>query len=194
MLLVLLDPCNRLTVEGATPKLKFGPGVTDKLTVVAWARLPAVPEIVTVLEPTVARLLAASVNTLVPVVGLVPNDAVTPDGRPVAARFTLPEKPFSGVTVIVFVPLDPCAMLTLFGVADKLKFGPGVIVKLTVVACTRLPLVPVMFPVAGPTVAVLLTLRVNTLVLVVGLVPNEAVTPEGRPVADRFTLPEKPFK
>jgi hypothetical protein len=44
-----------------------------------------------------------------------------------------------------------------------------------------------------PVVAVLLAVSVNVLVAVVGLGLNEAVTPLGRPDADKLTLPLKPF-
>ena len=43
-----------------------------------------------------------------------------------------------------------------------------------------------------PVVAVELAVNVATLVDVVGLVPKLAVTPAGRPEADRVTLPVKP--
>jgi hypothetical protein len=64
-------------------------------------------------------------------------------------------------------------------------------VRATVVLETRVPvgLVPVIVTVAAPTVAVLLAVRVNTLVEVAGLVPNAAVTPAGRPDAERVKLP-----
>ena len=57
----------------------------------------------------------------------------------------------------------------------------------------RLPEVPVMVTLAVPVVAVLLAVRVNVLVLVVLAGLNDAVTPLGRPEADRLTLPLKPF-
>jgi hypothetical protein len=57
----------------------------------------------------------------------------------------------------------------------------------------RLPDVPVMVTVTVPVVAVLLAVSVNVLVAVAGLGPNEAVTPLGRPDADKLTLPLKPF-
>ena len=57
--------------------------------------------------PVVAALLAVSVKVLVAAAGFVLNDAVTPLGRPDAAKLTLPVKPFWGVTVIVLEPLDP---------------------------------------------------------------------------------------
>jgi len=53
--------------------------------VVDAVRVPEVPVIVTVAAPMVAVLLAVSVSTLEPVVGLVAKAAVTPEGRPEAA-------------------------------------------------------------------------------------------------------------
>jgi len=44
-----------------------------------------------------------------------------------------------------------------------------------------------------PEVAVLLAVNVKTLVAVVGFVPNAAVTPVGKPDADKLTLPVKPL-
>jgi hypothetical protein len=53
--------------------------------------------------------------------------------------------------------------------------------------------VPVTVTVAVPVVAVLLAVKVN--VLVVAVLPglNDAVTPLGRPDADKLTMPLKPF-
>ena len=83
--------------------------------------MPEVPVTVTVEVPGVAVLLAVNVSVLVLVAGFALNDGVTPVGRPDAARFTLPVYPFVGVTVIVLVPLAPCA--TVAGEAERLKFG-----------------------------------------------------------------------
>jgi len=55
------------------------------------------------------------------------------------------------------------------------------------------PDVPVIVTVALPVVAVLLAVSVNVLVVAVLLGLNDAVTPLGRPEADRLTLPVKPF-
>ena len=63
--------------------------------------------IVTVDVPVVAVALAVSVMTLVAVVGFVPNEAVTPLGRPDADKLTLPVKPLRGATVMVLEPLKP---------------------------------------------------------------------------------------
>lgn len=57
-------------------------------------RAPEVPVMVTFAVPPAAVLLAVRVSTLVPFVGFVPHDAVTPLGRPeVTARLTLPVNP-----------------------------------------------------------------------------------------------------
>ena len=52
---------------------------------------------------------------------------------------------------------------------------------------------PVIVTVDVPVAAVLLAVSVTVLVLVVLVGLNEAVTPLGRPDADRATLPVKPF-
>ena len=52
---------------------------------------------------------------------------------------------------------------------------------------------PVIVTVLIPAVAEALTVSVNVLVEVVGFGLNPAVTPLGKPEADRVTLPAKPF-
>ena len=125
MVLVPLLPCVTVTEVGDALTLKFG--VAEELTVraslVVAVRLPEVPVIVTVDDPVVAVLLAVRVITLEPVVGLVPNVAVTPLGRPDAASVTLPVNPFTSVTVIVLVPLPPCVMVKLLGESESVKLG-----------------------------------------------------------------------
>ncbi len=96
-----------------------GRGVTATVIVVEFVRVPDVPVMVTVTVPVVAALPAANVNVLVVMAGLGLNDAVTPLGSPDADKLTLPLKPFSGVTVIVLVPLVPCVMLRLVGDAER---------------------------------------------------------------------------
>jgi hypothetical protein len=65
-------------------------------------RLPEVPVMVSVAVPGAAELLAVNVSTLVPEVGFVPHDAVTPLGSvEVTARWTLPSNPPASVTVMV---------------------------------------------------------------------------------------------
>ncbi len=158
-----------------------------------FVKLPDEPVRVTVTVPVAAVPLAVSVNVLVLAVLLGLNDAVTPLGRPDADKLTLPLKPFCGVTVMVLAPLAPCVMLRLLGDAERVKLGGGVTVKERIVPCDKPPDVPVMVTVAVPIAAVLLAVSVNVLVLVVVLGLNDAVTPLGRPDADKLTLPLKPF-
>ena len=68
----------------------------------------------------------------------------------------------------------------------------GFTVSETVVVCVRLPLVPVMVTVKVPVAAVAVAANVTELVEVVGFVPNVAVTPLGKPEADKLTLPVNP--
>src|SRR5947209_1102503 len=145
--------------------------------------------------PVAAVLLAVSVNVLVLAVLLGLNDAVTPLGRPDADKLTLPLKPFCGVTVMVLAPLAPCTIVKLLGDAEIVKLATGTrfTVRETVVVFVRLPDVPVTVTVTVPVAAVLLAVSVNVLVLAVLLGLNDAVTPLGRPDADKLTLPLKPF-
>ena len=114
-----------MTEVGEAAMVKLG--VADELTVsasfVVAVKLPEVPVIVTVADPVVAVLLAVSVSTLVPLVGFVANAAVTPLGRPDAARVTLPVNPPTSVTVIVLVPLLPWVIVRLLGESDSVKLG-----------------------------------------------------------------------
>ena len=84
-------------------------------------------------------------------------------------------------------------MVTAFGEADRLKFGEAFTVRLSVVVSVRVPDVPVIVTVAVPVAAVALAVRVSVLLLVAGLGLNAAVTPLGKPDAERVTLPLKPF-
>ena len=86
---------------------------------VVFVKVPDVPLTVKMTAPVVAALPAVSVNVLVLVVLLGLNDAVTPLGRPDADKLTLPLKPFCGATVMVLAPLAPCAIVKLFGDAER---------------------------------------------------------------------------
>ena len=93
--------------------------VTVSVTVVVCVNVPEVPVIVTVAAPTVAVLEAVSVSVLVLVVLAGLNDALTPEGKPLADSATDPENPAMAVTAMVLVPFPPCATLTLVGEAVK---------------------------------------------------------------------------
>lgn len=58
----------------------------------------------------------------------------------------------------------------------------------------RLPDVPVIVTVDVPVAAVALAVRVNELVVVAEAGLKDAVTPLGRPDADKLTVPAKPFR
>jgi len=125
IVLVPLLPWVTVSEAGEALTLKFGVAVelTVRASVVVAVRLPEVPVMVTVEDPVVAVALAVSVSTLVPVVGFVPNAAVTPLGRPDAASVTLPVNPPTSVTVMVLVPLLPCVTVTLLGESESVKLG-----------------------------------------------------------------------
>lgn len=153
---------------------------------------------VTVAVPGAAVLVAVNVNVLVAVplgTGVGLKEAVTPLGRPLAARSTAPVK-FVRPTVTVRLPLAPCvtasvAALKLALMEDGAGFTVSAIVA--VLDSTPVPLA-VTVTVAAPVAAVMAAVSVNTLPVVpsgsdTGL--NEAVTPVGRPVALRPTAPVK---
>ena len=98
-----------------------------------FVNVPDVPVTVTVTVPVAAVALAISVSVLVKAIGFGLNAAVTPLGKPDAERVTLPLKPFTGVMVIVLVPLLPCVMVALFGKGESVKFGVPFTARLNVV-------------------------------------------------------------
>ena len=162
-------------------------------SVAVFIKLPEVPVMVTATVPVVAVLPAASVKVLVLAVLMGLKDAVTPLGRPDADKLTLPLKPFSGLTLMVLVPLAPCAIVKVLGVAVSVKLGGAVTVREIVVACDKPPDAPETVTVAVPVAAVLLAASVRVLVPPVPVGLNDAVTPLGRPDADKLTLLLKPF-
>ncbi len=107
--------------------LKFGlaVAVTVRLIVVVCVVDPETPVMVIVDVPVVAVPLAVKVSVDVPLVAMDAglNAAVTPLGRPDADSVTVPVNPDSAPTVIVLVPVPPCATLTLVGEAAMLKSG-----------------------------------------------------------------------
>ena len=156
-------------------------------------KLPDVPVIVTFTAAGAAEPLAVKVNVLVLAVALGLSDAVTPFGKPETDKFTLPLNPFCGATEMVLVPLVPGVRLKLLGEADSVKLADGLMVKATEVVFVKLPDVPVIVTLAVPATAALLAVNVNVLVLIVLLGLKDAVTPFGRPEADKLTVPLNPF-
>jgi hypothetical protein len=125
IVLVPLAPSVTVREAGEAAMVKFGVAVaaTVRASVVVALRLPEVPVMVTVEVPVVAVELAVRVSTLLPVVGFVPNAAVTPLGNPEATRVTLPLNPFTSVTVTVLVPLLPWVTVRLLGESESVKLG-----------------------------------------------------------------------
>jgi len=97
--------------------------------------------------------------------------------------------------VIVLVPLADRLMLRLAGEADSEKSGTAgaLTVSVMLVARVSVPDVPVTVNVTVPVAALLAAVSVRVLAEV-GLGGLKlAVTPEGRPEIDKFTLPLKPL-
>jgi hypothetical protein len=152
-----------------------------------------VPLIVRTVLTAGAVLATLSVNTVELLVLYGTNKAVTPLGRPMTAKLALPVNPFAGTIVTVELPVAPGAILRLVGDAVKAKYGAVVTVSASVVVWVKLPEVPVIVIVDVPEAAVLAAAIVNVVELVelVGL--NEAVTPLGRPLAEKETAPANPL-
>src|SRR5713226_3075733 len=170
-----------MPTEPISPSLQtegsVGIACTVRESVVVFVKLPDVPVTVTVTVPVVAVLLAVKVSVLLLAELLGLNDAVTPLGRPDADKLTLLLKPFSGVTVMLLVPLAPCTIVKLPGEAEREKVGCGATAAVT----DTLSKVAV----ASEEVVRLLTARPTytfCAMLTVWLVPNcTQVTPSGEP-------------
>ena len=148
---------------------------------------------VTVNVPVFARPPTVSVRVLEDAAGFGLNDADTLPGKPEADKLTLPANPFVGAMVMLDLPLVPRTTLKVEGEAERLKFGPEVTVKEIVVVLVRLAQTPLMVTVNVPSAAVALALSVSVLLPVVLAGLKDAVTPLGRPEADKLTVPLKPL-
>jgi hypothetical protein len=195
MVLVPLAPWATDTEDGEDESVKPGAAFTVIETVVEAESAGAleVPVTVTVVVPVAAVLAAENVTWLEPLVGFVANTAVTPLGRPLAARVTLPLNPFAGVTVMVSATLLPCVTEREAVVGAIVKLGVTLTVRLMMVDAVSAPDFPVMVMVFVPVAAELPAVNVTTLEPVAGFGANAAVTPLGRPLAARVTEPLNPF-
>ena len=96
-------------------------------------RVPLVPVTVTAKEPAMDEL---RVQVEVPetprdmVVGL--QVVVRPDGLTAAVKLTVPVNPFTLATLIVTVAEEPTVKVTLDGLAEIVKSGGAVTLKVTV--------------------------------------------------------------
>lgn len=117
-----------MEVVPPVPAVKLGSAVMVSATLVFALNVPEVPVTVTVtgVEVTVAEVLAVRVSTWDPTVEPAAKEAVTPSGRPLAARETVPENPPTSVKVTVVVPSPPWATDTVVGEAERVKPGAAV--------------------------------------------------------------------
>jgi hypothetical protein len=192
--LLALFPRSIVSAFGVAVRAKLPSGFTVSAIVVLAFTLPEVPVMVTTAVPFFAVELAVKVTTLEEAVGSMLKEAVTPLGSPDAAKATLPENPFAGVTLIVLVPLPtPSTLVTVLGEVERVKLGaPLVTVRFRLVVLIRDPDVPLIVRTAVVGLAVAFTVKVNVLLVTVGFGSNAAVTPLGRPEIDKRTLPAKP--
>jgi len=144
MVLAPLPPGLTLRLEGDADSVKLGGAVMVSATVVLTTVVPEAPVTVTVAAPRVVLAAAVNVSVLVCALDRALKDAVTPVGRPEAARVTVPLKPSCGAAVMVLAPVAPAATVTLDGAAESVKVEAPGMVRVTVVVWLRLPEVPVM--------------------------------------------------
>ena len=133
-------------------KLGAGVALTVSVKLVLAISAPDVPVMLMVEVPVAAVLLAAKVSTLAPVVGLVPNEAVTPAGSPATPSVTLPANPPARATVMVSATLLPRVTVSAVVAGEMVKLGlavPG-IVSATVTEWVSAPSVPVIVTLLVP--------------------------------------------
>lgn len=95
---------------------------------------------------------------------------------------------------MVLVWLPPCARETAAGEEDSVKPGGELTVSATDVEAVSVPETPFTVTVTGPSaVAPLPAVSVSTLYVAAGLGVKDAVTPLGRPEADKVTWPANWF-
>lgn len=166
--------------------------VTVKLIVAVLVKPSEEPVTVTATVPVAAVGLADSESELVVVVLLGLNEAVTPLGSPEAERLMVPLKPPCRATVMVLEPLEPWGTVSPVGAAEIAKLPCGFTIREIVTVLVKVPEVPVIVTGKFPTAAVPAAVRVSVLVVAVVAGLNDAVTPAGKPEADKLTLPLKP--
>jgi len=121
------DPTTTVTLAGVAVIEKSGVRVTVYATVAEWEREPLVPVTVTVTGPAMVKVHERVEVPDPPVT--VAKDSVQAELSLV--RATLPLNPFNGEIEIVDVPADPTVTVTEAGLADIVKSGVPVTVKVT---------------------------------------------------------------
>jgi hypothetical protein len=140
-------PAKKLLRRGCSNPSSLDDYCTASFIATVAVVLPDVPVTVNAAFPAVAVPLAVRVSTLLVVLLVGLNVAVTPLGKPEIVKVTEPVKPPDGVTLIVLVPLAPPGVSeSEAGVAVSVKLPPPVepaTVRVTVVVSIKLPDVPV---------------------------------------------------
>ena len=95
---------------------------------------------------------------------------------------------------MVLAPFAPAARLKLAGVAESVKLGEAPTVIAIVVLLLIVPALPVIVTVEVPGAAFVEALNVSVVVRVAVAALNVAVTPVGRPAAEKVTVPLKPLR
>jgi len=165
--------------------------VTVKVAVAEWESVPLVPVMVTVYVAATVELhetVAVAVGGTVTLLGVIaPHERLV---GTVSVRVTVPEKVPIAATVMVEVA-DVPAVTPAGEVAVILK-SLWLKVKVALVECDRVPLVPVIVRVNVPAVLELQdTVAVPELVRLLGVIAPQ-VSPEGT-VSVRLTVPVKPL-
>src|SRR5262249_20227095 len=137
---VAVPPCGALTDPGAEME-KSGEAIV-RVTVVLCVNDPLTPCTAMGYVPLAANAVAVNVSVEVPEPETEggENDAVTPEGSPVAESATLPPNPPTGDTVIVEPVEFPAEVLTPVGFAEIVK-SAFPITSVTVVLWVSAPLI-----------------------------------------------------
>jgi len=138
------------TLAGEALTVNEGAPVIVSGMVILLVTLPEVPVTVAVALPAAAALVAFRVKVLLVVLVGGLKVPVTPVGRPLTEKLTVPVNPFNGVTAMVLFPLPPGAKERLVGVPESVKLGGVAMVKITVVLLVIAPDVPVTVTVYVP--------------------------------------------
>jgi hypothetical protein len=192
MVLVADVPRTTVKLAGEAVSENAAAPLTVKLSVIEVDAVPLVPVTVTVVVPTTAAGVALTVTMLVVAVVAGLNEAVTPTGSPDAASTTLPVKPVFGVTVMVAVALAPCTTLNVETEDESENVACGRTVKAIPTDAVRAPDLPVIVMLEEPATAVELATKLRVLAPPTAG-PKDAVTPTGRPVTARLTVPVNPL-
>ena len=190
-----LVPCGALRLLGLAEREKSGAAAATTVSATVRVCVALAPVPATVIEYVPGALLPTLTVIVEEPPAVTDTGAkltVVPVGWPLALRLTVCAEPLVTAVEIVELPLLPCTMLKLLGLAamEKSDVGALVTVRATVVVCVALAPVPVTVIVYVPGAVAAPTLTVIAeevpAVTEAGLKPT--VVPVGCPVALRLTV------